>query len=82
MTSIILKSFALATVLVASAPAFAAPASSPQKTMLKYDAKTQKYCLTEVAATGSHIGRTTCQTAKQWSALGLNMPNTTLLAQK
>jgi hypothetical protein len=82
MTSIILKSFALATVLVASAPAFAGPITSPQTTVLKYDAKTQKYCLTDSAMTGSHIGRTTCQTAKQWAALGLQMPKATLLAQK
>jgi hypothetical protein len=82
MTSIILKSLALATVLVASAPAFAAPTSSPQKTTLKYDAKTQTYCVKEPATTGSRIGHTTCHTAKEWSALGLNMPKTTLLAQK
>ena len=82
MTSIILKSLALASVLVASAPAFAAPSDPQQKTVLKYEAKTQKYCLTDPAVTGSRIGRTTCQTAKQWSALGLNMPKSTELAQK
>ena len=81
MTSMILKSLALATVLVASAPAFAAPAR-PQQTVLKYDAKTRQYCLTEPAATGSLIGRKTCQTAAQWSEAGLNMPKSIELAQK
>lgn len=81
MTSIILKSVTLATLLVASAPVFAAP-TDPQKTVLKYNAKTHKYCLTEPAITGSRIRQTTCQTAAEWSALGLDMPKSTLLAQK
>ena len=82
MTSMILKSLALASVLVASAPAFAAPSDPQQKTVLKYEVKTGQYCLTEPAATGSLIGRKTCQTAAQWSEAGLNMPKSIELAQK
>ncbi|WP_380781573.1 hypothetical protein [Sphingomonas sp. R86520] len=83
MSSIILKSLAIAAVVATAAPAFAAPG----KTLLRYDAKQQKYCAIEPAMTGSHIQRTTCLTAAQWSANGLDMPktlpaDTTLLAQK
>ena len=82
MTSTILKSLALATVLVASAPAFAAPSDPQQKTVLKYEAKTGQYCLTELAMTGTRIDRKTCRTSAQWSEAGLNMPKATELAQK
>jgi hypothetical protein len=84
MSSIILKSLAIAAVIGTAAPAFAAPA----KTVLKYDAKQQKYCLTDPAPTGSRIQRNTCLTSAQWSANGLDMPKTnapadvTLLAKK
>lgn len=81
MTSNILKNVALAAVLVASGPALAAP-TVPEKTVLKYDAKTHKYCMTSPAVTGSRIRQTTCQTAVEWSALGFDMPKSTLLAQK
>ena len=82
MTSIILKTLALATALVVSAPAFAAPSAPQQKMLLKYDAKTHKYCLTDPAVTGSRIDRTVCQTSAEWTARGLNMPKQTLLADK
>lgn len=82
MPSTILKSLIAATVLVGSAPVFAAPTEAPQKTLLKYDAKTQKYCLTEAATTGTRIDSITCRTSAQWSALGLNMPKTVVLAAK
>ncbi|MES3081251.1 hypothetical protein [Sphingomonas faeni] len=82
MTSIILKSLALATVLVASAPAFAAPSNLQQKTVLKFDAKTGQYCVTEPAMTGTRINRKICRTAAQWSEAGLSMPKSTELAQK
>ncbi len=82
MSSIILKSLIAATVFVSGAPVFAAPADAPQKTSLKYDAKTNKYCMTEAPVTGSHISRITCQTSVQWSAQGLDMPKTVILAAK
>jgi hypothetical protein len=84
MSSIILKSLAIAAAVATAVPAFATPAT----TVLKYDAKQQKYCLADPAPTGSRIQRTTCLTAAQWSANGLDMPKTnapadaTLLAQK
>ncbi|SFO25937.1 hypothetical protein [Sphingomonas sp. OK281] len=82
MTTIFLKSLVAVAVLTASAPILAAPSGSTQKTVLKYDAKTQKYCLNEPAMTGSRIRQTTCKTAVEWSAAGLNMPKTVMLAQK
>lgn len=81
MPSIILKSLIVATVFASSAPVLAQSAA-PQKTLLKYDAKSQKYCLTEAAMTGSRIDRVTCRTSAQWSAAGLNMPKTVVLAAK
>ncbi len=80
MSSIILTLVA-ATALVSGAPALAAPGSQT-KTVLKYDAKSGKYCVTDPAITGSHLQRITCKTATQWSADGLDMPKTTVLAQK
>ena len=82
MTSIFLKSLVAVAVLATGVPALAAPQDSMQKTVLKYDAKTQKYCLNDPAVTGSRIGRTTCKTSAEWSAAGLNMPKTIALAQK
>jgi hypothetical protein len=84
MSSIILKSLAVAAAVATAVPAFAAPAT----TVLKYNAKQHKYCVTDPAPTGSHIERTTCLTVAQWSANGLDMSeakapaNATLLAQK
>lgn len=74
MPSLILNSFIAAAVLVTAAPSLAA--GSQPTTKLKYDAKTQKYCVTEPAATGSLLRKTTCRTATQWSAEGLDMPKT------
>lgn len=73
MSSFILKSFIVATALVSAAPVLAAGGSQPT-TELKYDAKTQKYCIIDPAVTGSHLPRKTCKTATQWSADGLDMP--------
>ncbi|HXH14605.1 MAG TPA: hypothetical protein VNJ10_00560 [Sphingomonas sp.] len=79
MPSTRLKSFVAATALAAaalagSAPAFAAPSGSQTKTILKYNAKMQKYCLTDPAVTGSRIATVTCKTAAAWTAAGLDMP--------
>jgi len=82
MTPIFLKSLIAVAVLATSAPILAAPSGSVQKTVLKYDAKTQRYCVKEPAITGSRISQMTCKTAAQWSAAGLNMPKTVILAQK
>lgn len=81
MSPIILKSLAIVLVSV-SAPAFAAPYGTQAKTVLKYDAKTRKYCATEPAITGSRISPITCMTAAQWSAAGLDMPKPVAVAQK
>lgn len=78
MPSLILTSFIAAAVLVTAAPGFAAGSSQPT-TKLKYDAKTQKYCVTSPAVTGSHLTNTACKTATQWSAEGLDMPKTALV---
>lgn len=80
MPSIILN-LAAATALIAGAPVLAASAS-PTRTVLKYDAKSGKYCMTDPAVTGSRLERITCKTATQWSAEGLDMPKATMLAQK
>lgn len=80
MRSIISTSLIAITALALGAPAFAAPSGTAQKTVLKYDAKTQKYCVTEAATTGTRIGRVTCLTSAQWSAQGLEMPKTVTLA--
>lgn len=81
MPSIILRSLVVTIAIVISGtPIFAATTNTPQKTLLKYDAKTRKYCLTQGAITGSHIERTTCQTPASWSAQGLNMPKAIVLA--
>lgn len=87
MPSIILKSLFAAAALAGAAPmlaapVFAAPSDAPPTVSLKYDAKTGKYCLTEPAATGSHIDRITCQTSARWSAQGFGMPKTVKLAAK
>ncbi len=79
MTSIITKSFAAIALLAAASPALAA---TEQTTTLRYDAKTGRYCLTEPAATGSHIQKTFCKTTAQWAAAGLTMPQNTQLAAK
>ncbi|MCK8457232.1 MULTISPECIES: hypothetical protein [Sphingomonas] len=76
MPSLILNSFIAAAVLVTAAPSLAA--ETQPTTKLKYDAKTQKYCVTDPAVTGSHLRKTTCRTATQWSVAGLNMPKTDL----
>ena len=84
MPSIILRlvtATTIATALVVGAPALAA-STSPAKTVLKYDAKSGKYCVTDPAITGSHLQRITCKTATQWSSDGLDLPKTTMLAQK
>jgi len=73
MTPIFLKSLVAVAALAISVPAFAAPSTSTQTTVLKYDAKTQKYCMVEPAMTGSRIDRT---------AAGLNMPKAVMLARK
>ncbi|MES3101024.1 hypothetical protein [Sphingomonas faeni] len=80
MRSIISTSLLAITALAVGTPAFAAPSGAAYKTVLKYDAKTQKYCLTEAASTGSRIGRVTCLTSAQWTAQGLEMPKTVVLA--
>lgn len=82
MTPIFLKSLIAFAAVATSVPILAAPSDSAQKTVLRYDAKTQKYCMNEPAVTGSRISQATCKTAKQWSAAGLNMPQTVALAQK
>ena len=92
MPSTRLKSFVAVTVLAAaalagSAPAFAAPSGAQTKTVLKYNAKMQKYCLTDPAVTGSRIAPITCKTSAEWTADGLDMPkagtvDATRLAQK
>jgi len=82
MTPIFLKSLIAVSVLATSAPILAAPSGSAQKTVLKYNAKTQQYCLKESAVTGSRIDHVSCKTAAEWSAAGLNMPKTVMLAQK
>ncbi len=87
MPSTTLKRIALTAALIASgAPMLAAAApkaaGTPEKTMLKYDAKTHKYCLTEPAVTGTRIDRVLCKTADRWAAAGLNMPKDLMLAQK
>ena len=82
MTPIFLKSFVAVAALAISVPAFAAPSTSTQTTVLKYDAKTQKYCMVEPAMTGSRIDRTICKTSAEWSAAGLNMPKAVMLARK
>ena len=81
MTSIFQKTLVAVAALAVSVPAFAAPSAATQKTVLKYDAKTQEYCLSESATTGSRIGRKICKSAAQWSAAGLDMPKTVVLAQ-
>lgn len=81
MPSTLLKSLIAVSVLVSNAPAFAAASDAPQKTKLKYNAKTRKYCMTEPATTGTLLDRVTCLTAAKWSAKGLDMPNSTLLEQ-
>ncbi len=78
MPSLILNSFIAATVLVTATPSLAA--GSQPTTKLKYDAKMQKYCVTDPAVTGSHLQNRTCKTAAQWSAAGLDMPKTTMVA--
>ncbi|RZL75051.1 MAG: hypothetical protein EOP66_11310 [Sphingomonas sp.] len=82
MTPIFVKSLIAVAVLATSAPILAAPTGSPQKTVLKYNAKTQKYCMNMPAITGSRIEQTVCKTSAEWSAAGLNMPKTVMLAQK
>ncbi|MES3151479.1 hypothetical protein [Sphingomonas faeni] len=81
-SSNILKSLVVATVLATAAPVVAAPSDAPQKTTLTYNAKTHKYCMVELASTGSRVERITCHTSAQWSAAGLNMPKTMDLAAK
>lgn len=82
MTPIVLKSLVAVAVLATSAPILAAPSRSTEKTLLRYDAKTDKYCLTVPAETGSRIGKTICKTAVQWSDAGLDMPKSVVLAQR
>lgn len=82
MPSIILKSLAVVALVAASAPALAVQSGSPEKTVLRYDAKTRKYCVTESAVTGSHLRKETCMTVAQWSAAGLDMPKPLIVAQK
>ncbi|KQN27194.1 MULTISPECIES: hypothetical protein [unclassified Sphingomonas] len=76
MPSLILNSFIAAAMVVTAAPALAG--ETQPTTALKYDAKTQKYCLTDPAVTGTHLQRKTCKSATQWSADGLDMPKTTM----
>lgn len=82
MTSIFLNSLVAVAALATSAPILAAPAGSTEKTVLKYDTKTQKYCMNAPAETGSRIGRTICKTVAEWSDAGLNMPEPLALAQR
>ena len=82
MTPIFLPSLVAVAALAISAPTLAAPSGSTQKTALKYNAKTQKYCMVEPAVTGSRIDQTICRTSAEWSAAGLNMPKAMLLAQR
>ncbi|MEG3082945.1 hypothetical protein U1707_04765 [Sphingomonas sp. PB2P12] len=77
MSPFILKSLIVVTALVSAAPILAAGGSQPT-TELKYDARTQKYCVTDAATTGSRLRHTTCKTATQWSAEGLDMPKRTV----
>jgi hypothetical protein len=80
MTSIILKSLLFGAVLASTTPVFAETAKP--KTTLRYDAKTQLYCLTTEAITGSMISKVLCQSAAKWTAAGLDMPKTPMLAQR
>ena len=82
MPPMFLPSLVAVAALAVSVPTIAAPPSSTQKTTLKYNAKTQKYCMVEPAVTGSRIDQTICRTSAEWSAAGLNMPKAVLLAQK
>lgn len=82
MPPMFLPSLVSVAALAVSVPTIAAPPSSTQKTTLKYNAKTQKYCMVEPAVTGSRIDQTICKTSAEWSAAGLNMPKAVLLAQK
>jgi hypothetical protein len=53
-----------------SAPAFAAPQSDSEKTRLSYDAKHDKYCVSQVV-TGSRIPAKDCRTKEEWAKNGL-----------
>ena len=80
MPSTILKSLVAAAALASALPAFAMPVQTSTRTVLKYDARTQKYCVTDPAPTGSHIMQITCKTADEWTAAGLRMPTRTASA--
>jgi hypothetical protein len=81
MTSILRKSLLVGAILASATPAFAQP-DSKDTTTLRYNAKTHLYCLTTEPNTGSFIPAVTCQSAAKWTAAGLNMPKSVMLAQR
>jgi hypothetical protein len=56
----------------AVAPAFAAPQRDSQKTVMTYDAKRDKYCVSQLV-TGSRLAQKECRTKQDWAKEGLQI---------
>lgn len=73
-----------AVALSATAPAFAAPRSSSDQPTVTYDAKHDKYCVSQTV-TGSRLPVQDCRSKQDWAKAGLTFsqqPNAAKLASK
>ena len=69
--------------LGATAPAFAASQTDSEKPTVTYDAKRDKYCISQMV-TGSILPQKDCRTKKEWAKNGLTIhdPSYEKLASK
>ena len=79
MSAILIAAVALG----ATAPAFAVSANDSEKPTVTYDAKHDKYCISQMV-TGSILPQKDCRTQKEWAKNGLTIhdPSNEKLASK